>query len=71
MVPTMFPVLLVFVGLFLAGFCLVGLPRGVGQIVAGAALLVMSVTVVAVPVTPAASVSHPSGHTFTLQLDRP
>jgi hypothetical protein len=64
-------VLLVFVGLFLAGFCLVGLPRGVGQIVAGVALLVMSLTVAAVPPTSATPASEPPGHTFTLQLSRP
>ena len=61
----MLVVLLVFVGLFLAGFCLVSLPRGVGQIVAGGALLVLSVTAAVVPATPA---SEPAGHAFTMQV---
>ena len=63
--------LLVFVGLFLAGFCLVGLPRGVNQIVVGAALIVMSVTAAAAPATPAASVSQPPGDTFTMHPGQP
>jgi len=61
-------VVLVFLGLFLAGFCIVGLPRGVGLIVAGSALLVMSVTVAVVDVTPAAPAAEPAGQPFTMQV---
>jgi hypothetical protein len=61
-------VVLVLLGLFLAGFCLVGLPRGVGQIVAGVGLVVMSVTVASVPVTTAQPASHPAAQPFVMQL---
>jgi hypothetical protein len=73
-------VVLLLVGLFLIGFCLVALPRGVGQIVAGVALLVMSATIAArpgpvvppaAPATPASQPSPSSGQTFTMQVSHP
>jgi hypothetical protein len=64
-------VVLVFVALFLAGFCLVALPRGVGQIVVGFALLLISATIAAVPEQPAQPAAEPPGHTFTMHLTAP
>jgi hypothetical protein len=67
-------VVLVLLGLFLAGFCVVGLPRGVGHIVAGSALVVMAVTVAAVPTTPAQPAAQVQPdvptHGFVMQLQR-
>jgi len=58
----MVPVVLVLLGLLLSGYCIVTLKQGVGQIVAGCALLVLSVTAALVPLSPTSS-AQPSAPT--------
>jgi len=63
----MVPVVLVLLGLFLSGYAIVTLQRGVGQIVAGSALLVCSLAGALIPLTPSSS-SAPHADTFTMDV---
>jgi hypothetical protein len=68
----MVSVVLVLLGLFLTGYCIVTLERGVGQIVAGGCLLVLSLTAAVVPLSnaPSAAPAAPPAPApaFTLQV---
>jgi hypothetical protein len=61
----MLPVVLVLLGLFITGYAIVTLQRGVGQIVAGVALLALSVSAALIPVSSARPAPAP---TFTMEV---
>jgi hypothetical protein len=61
----MLPVVLVLLGLFITGYAIVTLQRGVGQIVAGLALLALSVSAALIPMSSATPAPTP---TFTMDV---
>ncbi|MDQ1373391.1 MAG: hypothetical protein QOJ09_729 [Actinomycetota bacterium] len=61
----MLPVVLVLLGLFIAGYALVTLERGVGLIVGGCSLVALSMAAALIPLSPAAPAPTP---TFTMDV---